>query len=87
MNTLERQGLGFFSKFEKLTDVLWHCLYHIVWVPKYRFRVLKGPIAQEVINCIQVYGSRLGCQVVELNVQVDHVHLLGFEVQRNDNVR
>lgn len=64
------------SRFEKLTHVLWHCQYHIVWVPKYRFRVLKGPIAQEVFNCVQVYSSRLGCQVVELNVQVDHVHLL-----------
>lgn len=64
------------SRFEKLTHVLWHCQYHIVWVPKYRFRVLKGAIAREVFNCIQVYSSRLGCQVVELNVQVDHVHLL-----------
>lgn len=64
------------SRFEKLTHVLWHCQYHIVWVPKYRFRVLKGPIAQEVFNCVQVYSSRLGWQVVELNVQVDHVHLL-----------
>ena len=64
------------SRFEKLTHVLWHCQYHIVWVPKYRFRVLKGPIAQEVFNCIQVYSSRLGCRVIELNVQVDHVHLL-----------
>lgn len=64
------------SRFEKLTHVLWHCQYHIVWVPKYRFRVLKGPIAGEVFNCVQVYSSRLGCKVVELNVQVDHVHLL-----------
>lgn len=64
------------SRFEKLTHVLWHCQYHIVWVPKYRFRVLKGPMAQEIHNCIHVYSSRLKCQVVELNVQVDHVHLL-----------
>ena len=64
------------SRFEKLTHVLWHCQYHIVWVPKYRFRVLKGPIAEEVFNCVQVYSSRLGCKVVELNVQTDHVHLL-----------
>lgn len=64
------------SRFEKLTHVLWHCQYHIVWVPKYRFRVLKGPMAQEVFNSIQVYSSRLSCQVVELNVQMDHVHLL-----------
>lgn len=27
-------------------------------------------------NCIQVYCSQLGCTVVELNVQADHVHLL-----------
>jgi len=64
------------SRFEKLTHVLWHCQYHIVWVPKYRFRVLKGDIGREVNNCIQVYSSRIGCQVVELNVQQDHVHLL-----------
>lgn len=64
------------SRFEKLTHVLWHCQYHIVWVPKYRYRVLKGPIAQEAYNCVQVYCSQLGCTVVELNVQADHVHLL-----------
>lgn len=64
------------SRFQKLTHVIWHCQYHIVWVPKYRFRVLKGPIRYEVYNCVQVYSARLGCEVVELNVQSDHVHLL-----------
>ena len=64
------------SRFEKLTHVIWHCQYHIVWVPKYRFRVLKGAVGREVHNCVQVYCSRLGCTVVELNVQLDHVHLL-----------
>ncbi|WP_419631652.1 transposase, partial [Thiolapillus sp.] len=33
------------SCFEKLTHVLWHCQYHIVWVPKYRYRVLTGDVA------------------------------------------
>ncbi len=51
--------------FEKLTHVLQYCQYQIVWVPKYRYRVLKGEIAQEVQNCIQAYSGRLGCQVVE----------------------
>ncbi|WP_299948921.1 IS200/IS605 family transposase, partial [uncultured Microbulbifer sp.] len=64
------------SRFEKLAHVLWHCQYHIVWVPKYRYRVLRGPVAQEVYNCIQVHCSQLRCRVVELNVQADHVHLL-----------
>ena len=62
------------SRFEKLTHVLWHCQYHIVWVPKYRYRVLKGVIGQEAHNSIMVFSSQLRCQVVELNVQPDHVH-------------
>lgn len=45
-------------------------------VPKYRFRVLKGPVGREVYKCVMVFCQPLGCEVVELNVQIDHVHLL-----------
>ena len=64
------------SRFERLSHVIWHCQYHIVWVPKYRFRILTGEVGREVFHCIQSYGGRLGCTIVELNVQPDHVHLL-----------
>ena len=62
------------SRFMKLTHVLWHCQYHLVWVPKDRYRILKGEIGGEVHNRVQVICSQLGCLVVDLNVQVDHVH-------------
>lgn len=64
------------SRFQKLSHVLWHCQYHIIWVPKYRFRVLTGVVGQEVYNCVQAFCERKKCEVVELNVQIDHVHLL-----------
>ena len=64
------------SRFNKLSHVLWHCQYHIVWVPKYRYRILSGLIADEVYRCIQIYCGRLGCEIVELNIQNDHIHLL-----------
>ena len=64
------------SRFEKLSHVLWHCEYHIVWVPKYRFRILTGDVGKEVFDSLHVFSHRLKCQVVELNVQPDHVHLL-----------
>ena len=64
------------SRFRKLSHVIWHCQYHIVWVPKYRYRILKGAVGQEVYTCIQVFSGYLGCEVVELNVQSDHVHLI-----------
>ncbi|RJY11128.1 transposase [Parashewanella spongiae] len=38
------------SRFEKLSHVLWHCQYHIVWVPKYRFRILKGRTAIRIFK-------------------------------------
>ena len=64
------------SRFRKLSQTIWHCQYHVVWVPKYRFRILTGKIAEEVSNCIKAFSEQLGCEVVELAVQVDHVHLL-----------
>ena len=64
------------SRFRKLSHSLWHCQYHVVWVPKYRFRVLTGPVAGEVCRCIRAFSEQKGAEVVELNVQIDHVHLL-----------
>ena len=64
------------SRFSKLSQTLWHCQYHIVWAPKYRYRVLEGSIATEVSNCIRAFSEQKHADIVELNVQIDHVHLL-----------
>ena len=64
------------SRFRKLSHVIWHCQYHLVWVPKYRYRVLEGDVSHEVHNCMQVFAGYKGCEVIELNVQEDHVHLI-----------
>jgi putative transposase len=66
------------SRFRKLSHTIWHCQYHVVFVPKYRFRVLEGEIATEIENCIRLFSSQKKCEIVELNVQIDHVHLLVF---------
>ncbi|CAK6714374.1 hypothetical protein HORM4_440029 [Vibrio harveyi] len=36
---------------------------HIVWTPKYRFRVLKNNIGKKVYRCIYVYCNQLGLDV------------------------
>ena len=64
------------SRFQKLSHVLWHCQYHNVWVPKYRHQILTGEVGREVSNCINVFAGQLGCQIVELNVLKDHIHLI-----------
>jgi len=66
------------SRFRKLSQTIWHCQYHIVWVPKYRFRVLTGKIAEETENCIRAFSEQQGCEILELSIQVDHVHLMAL---------
>jgi len=43
------------SRFKRLSYVIWCCKYHIVWVPKYRYRILEGPITEELYKTIHVY--------------------------------
>ena len=64
------------SRFRKLTHAIWHCQYHLVWVPKYRYRVLDGLIGHETGKCIRIFSEQAKCEVQELNVQRDHVHMV-----------
>ena len=66
------------SRFRKLAQTIWFCQYHIVWVPKYRFRILRDKVAEEVEVCIRAFSEQQGGEVRELNVQEDHVHLLAL---------
>ena len=64
------------SRFRRLSHTLWHCQYHVVWVPKYRYRILTGSVRQAAEDWVQAICGYAGCEVVELNVQPDHVHLV-----------
>ena len=64
------------SRFRRLSHTLWHCQYHVVWVPKYRFRILIGAVKEAAEAAIQAICGYAGCEVVELNVQPDHVHVV-----------
>ena len=64
------------SRFRKLSQTLWHCQYHIVWCQKFRFRVFEGEIKEEAEECIKSFTEVQKGELLELNVQIDHVHLL-----------
>jgi putative transposase len=50
-------------------------VYHLVWCPKYRRRVLVGDVAVRLRELIPHIASEHGWAVLELAVQPDHVHL------------
>ena len=64
------------SRFRKLSQTIWHCQYHILWTPKYRYRILTAQLGLDVDSCVRAFSDQLKCEIIELNVQIDHVHLL-----------
>lgn len=64
------------GKYRKLSHVVYQCNYHIVWVPKYRFRILTGAVKELIEHDIHVLCAWKDVEVIELSVQPDHVHLV-----------
>ena len=70
------------GKFRKLSHVYYKCEYHIVFVPKYRYRILSGLVKTQVEHDIASISQWKDVEVQELNVQPNHVHLLCSIPQR-----
>ena len=63
-------------KYRKLSHTFYYCVYHIVWRPKYRFKVLKDMVADAVEDRISAICEWKEVEVLELSIQPDHVHLV-----------
>jgi putative transposase len=66
------------AKYRKLSHSIYYCVYHIVWTPKYRFRVMRDIIADMVEDRIRTVCAWKEVEVIELNVRADHVQLSEF---------
>jgi putative transposase len=64
------------GKYRRLSHVVYQCTYHVVWVPKYRYRILSGAVAELIDRDIRMLCEGKDVEVIELSVQVDHVHAL-----------
>jgi len=64
------------SEFKKLAHAIWQCKYHIVFCPKYRFKIMKGSVQESVKEFLTQLCSWKKLEIMEMNVQEDHVHLL-----------
>ena len=51
-------------------------MYHIVWLPKYRKRVLKGEIAFRIEELLRECAEVNSWRIDELSIQPDHIHML-----------
>src|SRR3712207_500944 len=65
------------KRFRKLSHTLYECKYHLVFCPKYRYRIFHDEIAQYTQRQVhQLLGQKDAIEVLELNVQADHIHIV-----------
>ena len=58
-----------------LAHTKWKCQYHIVFIPKYRKKVLYGKVRDDVREIIKTLCKYNKVEIIEGAVCSDHVHL------------
>ena len=61
--------------FESLSHSKWDCKYHVVFVPKYRRKVIYGDIRKALGPIFHELARQKECRIIEGHLMVDHVHM------------
>jgi putative transposase len=57
------------------SHTIFHHRYHIVWVPKYRFKILHGEVRLRVREIIKQVCAEMGVTIIHGLLSRDHVHM------------
>jgi len=58
-----------------LAHTKWNCIYHIVFIPKYRRKVIYGSVKRDIQEIIRKLCEYKKVEIVEGAMCPDHVHL------------
>jgi len=51
-------------------------MYHLIWLPKYRKRILDGKVKKRLEELFFDCAEINAWNIVELNIQKDHIHMI-----------
>ena len=51
-------------------------MYHFVWIPKYRHKIFEEPFRSELKAIIHKIAYDYDIDIVELEIPVDHIHMV-----------
>jgi putative transposase len=61
--------------YQNLSHSKWDCKYHVVFVPKYRRKVMFGEIRQSLGTIFHELARQKECRIIEGHLMPDHVHM------------
>ncbi len=64
------------SNYRKLQHTEWDCKYHVIFIPKYRRKVLYGTIREHLGEIFRRLARQKECEIEEGHLVADHVHMM-----------
>ncbi len=64
------------SNYRKLQHSEWECKYHVIFIPKYRRKVIYGTLRQYLGEVFSQLARQKECEIEEGNLMGDHVHMM-----------
>jgi len=64
------------DEFQNLSHTVWDCKYHVVWIPKYRKKVLFGELRKHLGGIIKELAMQKESSILEGHLMLDHIHML-----------
>ena len=61
---------------QSLRHTVWECKYHVVWIPKYRRKVLYGELQQYLGDVCHELARQRESRIEEGHLRSDHAHIL-----------
>lgn len=61
---------------QRNTHHVFRIMYHFVWIPKYRHKVFEEPYRSTLKNIIEAIGYDYNIEIVEIEIPVDHIHMV-----------
>ena len=61
---------------QRNTHHVFRIMYHFVWIPKYRRKVFHEPYRSHLKGIIEKIGYDYNIEIVELEIPVDHIHMV-----------
>ena len=61
--------------YQSLSHSKWDCKYHVVFIPKYRKKVLYGDIRAFLKPVFHELARQKECRIIEGHMPRDHVHM------------
>ena len=61
---------------QRNTHHVFRLMYHFVWIPKYRHKIFDEPYRESLKNIIEKIGYDYNIEIVELEIPVDHIHMV-----------